>query len=217
MKDPQEDWCTCAPSLLTADTPLSLCVCARVCVCVCVCVLGILPSTLPSLAQPGGSSSRHLRGRSAATRGFAERGATVVIADWNRTAGENAVKSIPGDVRYLYVDLSSLAATRAFVGNFTAAVGKDVSILINNAAGPGATNVSTADGFVEMFEINYLAPFLLTELLLPGTVCPLLVPCPTMFLAPPPAKAERADQGKHAAARPAHLLLPGHAVFCFCS
>ena len=37
----------------------------------------------------------------------------VVIADWNRTKGKAATKSIAGDVRYVFIDLSSLVCAHS--------------------------------------------------------------------------------------------------------
>jgi NAD(P)-dependent dehydrogenase (short-subunit alcohol dehydrogenase family) len=64
--------------------------------------------------------------------------------------------------------LSSLAVVRTFARQLLVEVNGKVNILINDAAGPGATNDRTADGFNLEFEIDYLGPFLLTELLLPA-------------------------------------------------
>ena len=104
----------------------------------------------------------------AASKAFAAKGATVVIADWNKTSGAAAAQSIPNG-KFVWIDLSSFASIRAFLPALETVVGpSEVSILINNAAGPGDTQQTTADGFVLQFEIDYLGPFLLTELLLPS-------------------------------------------------
>lgn len=69
------------------------------------------------------------------------------------------------DVYGLAADLSSLADVRSLAAQFLD-TGRPLDCLISNA---GVTNTDrrlTEDGFEEMFAVNHLAPFLLTNLLL---------------------------------------------------
>ena len=106
-------------------------------------------------------------------------GADVILADdgWNATAGEaaanemNAIaRNVPGagSATFMPLDLSKFASVRALAARvLESELGGRLSIVINNAAG-GSTSGTTPDGFNEKFEIDYLGPFLLTELLLPA-------------------------------------------------
>ena len=75
-----------------------------------------------------------------------------------------------GRARFYGADLSSMKGVRALAE----AVARDhrhLHLLINNAGigfgAPGATREESPDGFELRFGVNYLAPFLLTRLLLP--------------------------------------------------
>lgn len=61
-------------------------------------------------------------------------------------------------------DLSSLTAVRA-VGEAIAARYDGIDVLINNAGVHAFSQRVTADGFAEMVAVNYLAPWLLTNVL----------------------------------------------------
>jgi len=101
---------------------------------------------------------------------LAEQGATVIIASHNLAKCEDIARKVVhetgSDVRGMHLDLSSFASVRAFgkqfLGNFSR-----LDILINNAGFAGNSQQKSKDGFQLLFAINYLGPFLLTELLLP--------------------------------------------------
>ena len=73
-------------------------------------------------------------------------------------SGQSAVDPFPADV-------SSQAEVRRLAGAVLAAYPR-LDVLVNNAGGFWATRRVTADGLEYTFAVNYLAPFLLTSLLL---------------------------------------------------
>ncbi|TQS46140.1 SDR family NAD(P)-dependent oxidoreductase [Cryptosporangium phraense] len=79
----------------------------------------------------GGASGQGL----AATRLFAERGSTVVIADWNRTGAEEAAAKLTADgtpALGIQVDVSDEAAVAAMVDATMDRFGR-IDVLFNNA------------------------------------------------------------------------------------
>lgn len=100
---------------------------------------------------------------------LAKMGATVVMVCRNRSKGEAARREISKksgneSVDLLLCDLSSLAEVRGLAAEVRNRYGK-LHVLVNNA-GVFRFSGKTADGFEPTFEVNYLAPFLLTNLLL---------------------------------------------------
>src|SRR5712691_5806320 len=102
---------------------------------------------------------------------LAQMGATVVMVCRDRARGEEAkseitTKSKNNAVDLLQADLSSQQSIRQLVGNFQQHY-THLHVLINNvgAAFPGRRR-ETVDGLEMTFAVNYLAPFLLTNLLL---------------------------------------------------
>lgn len=102
---------------------------------------------------------------------LAGRGATVVMAGRNAERGEAArqkviAKSGNHNVHLLLADFSSLAEVRslaeAFLSRFPA-----LHVLINNAGVVTPRRKRSKDGFEMQLAVNHLAPFLLTNLLLP--------------------------------------------------
>ena len=103
--------------------------------------------------------------------GLAQMGATVVMVCRDRARGEEArseitTKSKNNAVDLLLADLSSQQSIRQLVGNFQHHY-THLHVLINNAGAtfPGRRR-ETVDGLEMTFAVNYLAPFLLTNLLL---------------------------------------------------
>merc|ERR1711871_537321 len=87
-------------------------------------------------------------------------------------AAQNITKEVGGNVVGMVLDLSSFQSVRNFTRQFL----KDYNVLnylINNAGMSGLDSHGqphshqTEDGFEEVFQVNYLGHFLLTELLLP--------------------------------------------------
>jgi NAD(P)-dependent dehydrogenase (short-subunit alcohol dehydrogenase family) len=102
--------------------------------------------------------------------GLAQMGANVVMVARDRARGEAAqnevkAKSGNGSVELLVADLSSQQSIRQLVKNFKQRY-KQLHVLINNAGVFMLTRRETVDGLEMTFAVNYLAPFLLTDLLL---------------------------------------------------
>jgi NAD(P)-dependent dehydrogenase (short-subunit alcohol dehydrogenase family) len=113
-------------------------------------------------------------------RGVAERlaagGATVLVHGRDDARGDATIRDIrdaTGNerLRWYRADLASLADVRALAERLAAEEPR-LDVLINNAGigttlpGDGARQVS-ADGYELRFQVNYLAHYLLTRLLLP--------------------------------------------------
>lgn len=103
-------------------------------------------------------------------RELARMGATVVMICRNRARGEAAqaeIKAASGSdkVDLIVADLSSLAEVRRAAEEFKQKY-TQLHVLIHNAGGINQARRITPDGFEATFAANYLAPFLLTELLL---------------------------------------------------
>lgn len=112
---------------------------------------------------------------------LAKRGATVVIVGHNALKTQAAAQNITRDARAagskgtaegFQADFSTFDAVRGFAKEFTAKY-SSLKLLFNNAGvAPGiltgGANITAAPtGYESVFQINYLSPFLLTELLLP--------------------------------------------------
>jgi NAD(P)-dependent dehydrogenase (short-subunit alcohol dehydrogenase family) len=102
--------------------------------------------------------------------GLAKMGATIVMVCRNQKKGEKALNYIKnesknGDVSLLIADLSSQKAIHQLVKEFKENY-QHLHVLINNAGVNLSKRVLTEDGIESTFAINYLAPFLLSNLLL---------------------------------------------------
>jgi NAD(P)-dependent dehydrogenase (short-subunit alcohol dehydrogenase family) len=101
----------------------------------------------------------------AVSRIFARRGAHTILLCRNNEQGEEAVRTIEREtpnasVDLMICDLASMKSTHSFIRNFKAQYSK-LDILINNAAVMKRKRTVTEDGFEMMFQVNYLAPFIL--------------------------------------------------------
>jgi len=129
------------------------------------------------------TSSEALRGKVAMVTGanagmgkeislaLAGMGATVVMVSRDGARGETAraeVESKTGtqDVRLLIADLSSQRSIRQLVTEFEAQHDR-LHVLVNNVGITLPKRTETVDGIEAVFATNHLAPFLLTNLLLP--------------------------------------------------
>ncbi len=106
----------------------------------------------------------------ATSLGLAQMGATVVMVCRDRTKGEeaqNEIKTKSGNdaIDLLLAELSSQDSIRQLVENFQQHY-TQLHVLINNAGGVNLSRRETLDGLEMTFALNYLAPFLLTNLLL---------------------------------------------------
>ena len=102
---------------------------------------------------------------------LAKQGATVVIVGRNRQRGETAVseiKSATGNnaISFQAADLAKQAEIRHLAAAFQANHER-LDVLINNAGIAARERTLTEDGVETTFAVNHLAPFLLTNLLLP--------------------------------------------------
>src|ERR1700730_11873294 len=103
-------------------------------------------------------------------RELAKMGATVVMVCRNRAKGEAAQAEIKEEssndqVDLIVADLSELSQVRRVANEFKQKYSQ-LHVLINNAGGVNGEHKVTTDGLEFTFATNYLAPFLLTELLL---------------------------------------------------
>jgi NAD(P)-dependent dehydrogenase (short-subunit alcohol dehydrogenase family) len=101
---------------------------------------------------------------------LAQMGATVVMVCRDRARGEEArseiiTKSRNTAVDLLQADLSSQQSIRQLVENFQHHY-THLHVLINNAGAAFPRRRETVDGVEMTLAVNYLAPFLLTHLLL---------------------------------------------------
>jgi len=103
-------------------------------------------------------------------RELAKMGATVVMVCRNRAKGEAVqaeIKEASGNdqVDLIVADLSELSQVRRVVNEFKQRY-TQLHVLVNNAGGINGEHKITSDGLEFTFATNYLAPFLLTQLLL---------------------------------------------------
>jgi NAD(P)-dependent dehydrogenase (short-subunit alcohol dehydrogenase family) len=101
---------------------------------------------------------------------LAKMGATVVLACRDKSKGEATRDEIKAQNRdasvdMLLADLSSQQSVRQLAQDFTDRYSR-LDVLLNNAGGIFLRRSTTVDGLERTFAVNYLAPFLLTNLLL---------------------------------------------------
>jgi len=100
---------------------------------------------------------------------LAKLGAQVVLVGRDRGRAEaaaaeiGAISTVPPKVEI--ADLASMEQVRALAGRLAAL--ERIDVLINNAGLVLGERRVTQDGFEHVFAVNHLAPFLLTNLLLP--------------------------------------------------
>ncbi len=112
-------------------------------------------------------------GKAAATR-LAASGARVLLHGRSADKGRNTLRDIQQETargaEYYRADFASLDEVRRLAQDVTTAHGR-IDVLINNAGigfgAPGSNREISRDGYELRFAVNYLAPFLLTHLLLP--------------------------------------------------
>ena len=103
-------------------------------------------------------------------RELAKQGATVVLVSRTRAKGEatqTEITQATGNphVELLVADLSLLADVRRLASEFQQTY-PHLHLLVNNAGCAYPTRTLTSEGLEATLVVNYLAPFLLTELLL---------------------------------------------------
>jgi NAD(P)-dependent dehydrogenase (short-subunit alcohol dehydrogenase family) len=88
----------------------------------------------------------------------------IILACRTESKGKEAARTIGGNTVFMQLDLGSFDSVRAFVTTFNAKY-KSLDCLVNNA---GILDTSiTAEGKDLVFQTNFTAAFLLTNLLLP--------------------------------------------------
>lgn len=107
----------------------------------------------------------------AAARQLAERGATVLVTGRRRQRGEAALEEIrdahPDDAGAFYqVDFADLDAVRQLAADVKSDYDR-LDVLVNNAGTGQSTRTLTDEGIEKTFAVNYVTPFLLTNLLVP--------------------------------------------------
>jgi NAD(P)-dependent dehydrogenase (short-subunit alcohol dehydrogenase family) len=101
-------------------------------------------------------------------------GAQVVLVCRDRTRGEAARQEIVGRtgndaVELLLADLAALRQVRRLAADFLSTHDR-LHVLVNNAGTYEGARSVTEDGLETTFAVNHLAPFLLTNLLLPALI-----------------------------------------------
>ncbi|MEZ4670884.1 MAG: SDR family oxidoreductase [Anaerolineae bacterium] len=104
-------------------------------------------------------------------RALARLGAEVVVVGRDAARGQAAVNELrtstgTTSVHLLTADLSSLAEVRRLAAAYQERFDK-LHVLVNNVAGIFRRRTETVDGLEATFAVGHLAPFLLTQLLLP--------------------------------------------------
>lgn len=97
-------------------------------------------------------------------------GATVVMVCRDGDRGERALEEVRrggkgAPVELMLCDLASLGSVRSLAEEY-AEKHDTLHVLVNNAGVAKVRRSVTADGFEATFQVNYLSPFLLTDLLL---------------------------------------------------
>lgn len=102
---------------------------------------------------------------------LSRRGAEVFITSRSQESADSAAKEISQKtnvpVRGFELDLSSAGSVRSFANGF-GKTHKTLDVLVNNAGTISGRRTLTKDGLELTFAANFLGPFLLTQLLLPG-------------------------------------------------
>ncbi len=97
-----------------------------------------------------------------AARELAQHGARVVLAVRDESRGQEAARTMTGDVEVRRLDLADLDSVRAFAGGWDG----PLDLLVNNAGIMAPPLRRTAQGFESQIGTNHLGPFALTGLLL---------------------------------------------------
>ena len=101
----------------------------------------------------------------AVSKKFASMGANTILVCRNEEKGKNALLEIKKEtpnasVDLMICDLASMKSIQSFIGDIKGKYSK-LDLLFNNAAVMKRKRTVTEDGFEMMFQVNYLAPFIL--------------------------------------------------------
>jgi len=97
-------------------------------------------------------------------RDLVRQGHRVVVHARNDQRAEAVQGAVPGAAGVVVGDLTSLAETRG-VAQAAAALGEYETVIHNAGVGGGGERTLTGDGFERIFQVNVLAPYLLTCLM----------------------------------------------------
>jgi NAD(P)-dependent dehydrogenase (short-subunit alcohol dehydrogenase family) len=103
----------------------------------------------------------------AAARQLHQDGHQVVIVGRSADKTRTIARELQAD--FYVADFASLDAVRALAATLADAYPR-IDVLANNAGGVFGAHHTTVDGFEKTFQVNHLAPFLLTNLLLPNLI-----------------------------------------------
>lgn len=102
-----------------------------------------------------------------AARQLASRGDKVVLV--GRSPHKTAAVAAEIEAPFHVADFADLAQVRALAADLDSAYAR-IDVLANNAGGIMGRRTLTVDGFEKTFQVNHLAGFLLTHLLMPKLV-----------------------------------------------
>lgn len=100
----------------------------------------------------------------AAARTLAAQGERLLLV--GRSPEKTAAIAHETGADYFVADFSRLEDVRTLAGKLKAELGGRLDVLANNAGGLFGARTLTTDGFEYTFQVNHLAPFLLTHLLM---------------------------------------------------
>lgn len=100
----------------------------------------------------------------AAARQLSAHGERVVLT--GRSPGKTAAVAAELDAPYFVADFADLDQVRQLAATLASKYPR-IGVLVNNAGAIFGARALTRDGFEQTFQVNHLAPFLLTTLLLP--------------------------------------------------
>jgi len=103
----------------------------------------------------------------AAARKLAGAGHEVVVV--GRSAEKTRAVAEELGVTWHLADFADLSQVRELAGSLLSAHPR-IDVLANNAGGMMGDRALTVDGYERTFQVNHLAPFLLTELLMPALI-----------------------------------------------
>jgi NAD(P)-dependent dehydrogenase (short-subunit alcohol dehydrogenase family) len=126
------------------------------------------PAAGKHIVITGGTSGRGLE----TARLLVAAGGDVLVVGSDQAKGAAAEQTLntaavgSGQATFVRADLASLQDVRALAATITERI-DHLDVLINNAGIITTERVQTVDGFERTFAVNYLAPFALTNALLP--------------------------------------------------
>lgn len=103
----------------------------------------------------------------AAARKLVTDGHQVIIV--GRSSSKTAALATELDIPYFVADFAELSQVKRLAGELLALF-PEINVLANNAGGIMGRRELTADGHEVTFQVNHLAPFLLTRLLMPALI-----------------------------------------------